>query len=104
MEAITRLTGEERLRGLLHGVEDRLVDGTRVVNAGSVGAPYKARPGAYWLLAGPELSLRRTPYEMHEAARRIEATGYPNAESFVETMLTEDPARPERMSALIAGV
>ncbi len=117
MEAITRLTGEERLRGLLHGVEerlvvcghthvqfDRLVDGTRVVNAGSVGAPYEARPGAYWLLAGPELSLRRTPYDVHEAARRIEATGYPNAESFVETMLTEDPARPERMSALIAGV
>jgi len=116
-EVITRLTDEDRLGRLLRGIEertvvcghthvqfDRLVDGTRVVNAGSVGASYEARPGAYWLLAGPELSLRRTPYDVHEAASRIQATGYPNAESFVETMVTEDPARPERMSALIEGL
>ncbi len=116
-QVVTRLTRVGRLRGLLWGVEervvvcghthvqfDRLVGGTRVGNAGSVGAPYEVRPGAYWLLAGPELSLRRTPYDVHEAASRIQATGYPNAESFVETMVTEDPARPERMSALIEGL
>jgi len=69
-----------------------------------VGRPYEARPGAYWLLADPELSLRRTPYDVREAARRMRATGYPNAESFVEAMVMEDPARPGRMSALIEGL
>ena len=52
----------------------------------------------------PSYSLRRTPYEVREAARRIGASGYPNAESFVETMVMEDPARPARMSALIEGL
>src|SRR5439155_2080954 len=58
---ITRLTPDERLRELLTGVNervvvcrhthvqfDRAVDRIRVVNAGSVGAPYEAEPGAYW--------------------------------------------------------
>ncbi len=112
-EPITRATPDERLRGLLAGIGesvvvcghthvqfDRTVDGVRVVNAGSVGAPYEARLGAYWLLAGPSISLRRTPYDVHAAAERIRATGYPNL-AYLDELVMEDPSRPERMSALI---
>ena len=113
-EVITRLTPEERLGKLVAGVEERVVvcghthihfdrtlGDTRLVNAGSVGAPYEARPGAYWLLAGPEISLRRTAYDVEDAVRRIRATGYPNAERFARELVVEDPSRPEKMSALI---
>jgi len=112
-EAITRLTPGGRLRRLLVGVQerivvcghthvqfDRVVDGYRIVNAGSVGAPYEAEPGAYWLLLGPDVSLRRTPYDVAMAAERIRATGYPNL-AYLEEMLVADETRPERMSALI---
>jgi putative phosphoesterase len=112
---ITLLTPNERLRELLAGVEervvvcghthvqfDRVVDGIRVVNAGSVGAPYEAEPAAYWALLGDGIDLRRTAYDVAGALAEIEATGYPRAADFVAG-LTPDPARPSRMSALIEG-
>ena len=83
---------------------DRAIDDVRVVNAGSVGAPYEAQPGAYWLLAGGQIRLRWTPYDVHEAADRVRRTGYPNAEKFARELVVEDPSRPARMSALIEGV
>jgi predicted phosphodiesterase len=111
---ITKVTPDERLRRLLEGVGervvvcghthvqfDRSVDGVRVVNAGSVGAPYEAAPGAYWLVAGPEIELRRTGYDVEDAVSRIEATGFPRAREFAAELPLEDPFRPERMSALI---
>jgi putative phosphoesterase len=114
---ITRLTPDERLRELLEGVPervvvcghthvqfDRSVEDVRVVNAGSVGFPYEERPGAYWLLAGPDVSLRRTAYDVEDAAARIRATGYPRAESFASELVLEDPERPGRMSRLIEGL
>jgi diadenosine tetraphosphatase ApaH/serine/threonine PP2A family protein phosphatase len=114
---ITRLTPEARVRELLAGVRervvvcghthvqfDRLAGEIRVANAGSVGAPYEARPGAYWLLVGPELSFRRTAYDVEAAAARIRATGYPRAEQFARDVALEDPERPARMSELIEGL
>ena len=113
---ITRVTPDERLRGLLDGVDerivvcghthvqfDRVVDGIRVVNAGSVGAPYEAEPGAYWALLAADVELRRTAYDVEGAAATIAATGYPRAAEFV-TYLTADPERPARLSALIEGL
>jgi diadenosine tetraphosphatase ApaH/serine/threonine PP2A family protein phosphatase len=113
-ETITRLTPDERLRTLLEGVEQRVVvcghthmqfdrrtGEKRVVNAGSVGVPYEAESGAYWLLAGPEISLRRGEYDVDAAVSRIRATGYPNAEYFAHELLSCEPSRPERMAALI---
>src|SRR5439155_8776632 len=110
---ITRLTPDERLRGLLTGVDervvvcghthvqfDRAVDGIRVVNAGSVGAPYEAEPGAYWALLGDDVELRRTGYDLEAAAAAIAATGYPRAADAL-TYLQPDPERPARLSALI---
>jgi putative phosphoesterase len=117
-EPITRLTPDDRLRTLLAGVEQHVVvcghthmqfdrrvdDDVRVVNAGSVGQPYEAEPGAYWLLAGPEISFRRTVYDVEAAAARIRTTGHPNAEDFARELLSWEPSRPERMAALIEGI
>ena len=93
-ELFTRLTPEDRLVPLFEGLKvsvavcghthmqfDRMIGGTRVVNAGSVGEPY-GEPGAYWLLLGPDVQLRHTPYDLTKAAERIRATKYPQAEEF----------------------
>ena len=98
-EIFTRLTPAERLAPLLdplgvsvvvcghtHMQFERQVGRTRVVNAGSVGEPYGA-PGAHWLLLGPEIELRHTPYDLVLAAERIMATAYPGAHEFIQGML-----------------
>jgi diadenosine tetraphosphatase ApaH/serine/threonine PP2A family protein phosphatase len=116
-QVITRLTSEERLRALLAGVEertvacghthiqfDRVVDEIRVLNAGSVGAPYEGWRGAYWLELGPDFTFRRTEYDVEAAAAAISATGYPNAEKWNRQILEQDPRTADRMSALIEGV
>ena len=115
---ITPLTPDDRLRGLLAGVEedvvvcghthvqfDRTVDGIRVVNAGSVGAPYEAQPGAYWALLDGDVELRRTPYDVEAAAAAIAASGYPRAAEVTQYVhFVIDAERPARMSALIEGL
>jgi putative phosphoesterase len=114
-EPITRVTPEDRLRRLLVGVEedvvvcghthvqfDRVVDGVRILNAGSVGYPYEAEPGAYWLEVGPEPRFRRSEYDVEEAVRRIRASGYPNL-AYLDEMPVSDASRPQRMSELIEG-
>ena len=113
---ITRLTPDPRLRDLLAGIDervvvcghthvqfDRTVDGIRVVNAGSVGAPYEAEPGAYWALLDEEVELRRSSYDVDAAATAIAATGYPRATE-AKSYLIADSERPARMSALIEGL
>jgi predicted phosphodiesterase len=79
-------TPEEHVAPLFAGVEarvavvghthlqfDRVVDGCRIVNAGSVGMSYEDEPGAYWALLGPELELRRTEYD----ASSLAESGFP---------------------------
>src|SRR5262245_19664767 len=74
-ELFTKRTAEERLRPVFEGLSstvvvcghthmqfDRTVGTIRVVNAGSVGMPFGAR-GACWALLGPDVELRRTPYD-----------------------------------------
>ncbi len=104
-EIITAATSEERLRRILADVRqqivvcghthmqfDRTVDGIRVVNAGSVGMPY-GDTGAYWLLLGPEIRLRRTLYDLEDAAAQIKESGYPQAQEFAENnVLKTEPA------------
>jgi len=94
-EIITRLTPDERLTPMLAGVvEGVLVGGhthvqfdrraarRRIVNAGSVGMPYEDEPGAYWALLGPDVELRRTPYDLEAAVARVVASGYPDGEAW----------------------
>ena len=107
-EGFTRLTTEDRLLPLFEPLQvsmlvcghthmqfDRMIGGTRVVNAGSVGMPF-GEPGAYWLLLGPDVRLRRTLYDFNQAAERIRNTEYPQAEEFaVQGVLT--PPSEEKM-------
>jgi diadenosine tetraphosphatase ApaH/serine/threonine PP2A family protein phosphatase len=93
-EMFTRLTSEDRLLPVFQGLAvpvvvcghthmqfDRRIGGIRVVNAGSVGMPF-GEPGAYWLLIGSDVQLRRTPYDFAKAADRIRETKYPQAQDF----------------------
>jgi len=104
-EIVTLVTPDERLAGILEGVEadivvaghthsqlDRRVGGIRFVNGGSVGMPYEDEPGARWALLGPDVELRRTEYDREAAAARIRASGHPNADAFaVEYVLSQHP-------------
>jgi predicted phosphodiesterase len=108
-EIFTRLTPEERLRPVFATVEatlvvcghthmqfDRSIGGLRIVNAGSVGLPF-GEPGAYWLLLGPGVELRRTRYDLARAAERIRATAYPGAEE----LASRDVLRPRSEAEML---
>jgi putative phosphoesterase len=112
IELFTRATAEERLLpifapaqadtvvcGHSHMQFDRWVGRTRVVNAGSVGMPFQTPPGAYWLLLGPGVELRYTPYDLEAAAERIRATGYPQAEQFVEKNILHPPSESDTIES-----
>jgi len=77
--------------GHTHMQFDRRIGTTRVVNAGSVGMGF-GEPGACWALLGPEIELRRTAYDLHAAAKRIEATGYPQAREFATNYVLQPPS------------
>ncbi len=112
-EIFTRRTDEETLLGVFAQVDaslvvcghthmqfDRIVGRTRVVNAGSVGMPFGA-PGAFWLLLEPgTVELRRTPYDLHEATRRLAATDYPEAAELGEDL--RQPRSEETMLELLS--
>jgi putative phosphoesterase len=80
--------------GHTHMQFDRTIGSVRVVNAGSVGMPF-GEPGAYWLLLGPDVELRRTPYDLEDAARRVRATNYPQAEEFASRNVLNPPSETE---------
>jgi predicted phosphodiesterase len=77
--------------GHTHMQFDRMIGPTRVVNAGSVGMPF-GDPGAYWLLLDSGVELRRTEYDLADAARRIRASGYPQAEQFATGNVLQPPS------------
>ncbi len=76
VEAFAGTAAPVVVAGHVHMQFDRRAGGRRWVNAGSVGMPYAARPGAYWALLGPDVSLRRTDYDVEAAAAAIRATGH----------------------------
>ncbi|HPI79940.1 MAG TPA: metallophosphoesterase family protein, partial [Cyclobacteriaceae bacterium] len=113
-ENFTKLTPEENLLpvfgkldadlvvcGHTHMQFDRKIGNVRVVNAGSVGMPF-GRPGAYWLLLGPEVGLRHTYYDMEKAAERIKGTAYPHAHQFAEGHV-KNPPTEEAMLKILGG-
>ena len=110
-EIFTRLTPEENLLPIFDAVDadvvvcghthmqfDHRVGRTRVVNAGSVGMPF-GEAGAHWLLIGPAIELRRTEYDMVDAAQRIRETDYPQAEEFVARYLLDRPTEEQMLQA-----
>jgi predicted phosphodiesterase len=89
-EILTAISPDERWAEALAGVEetvvvcghthvqfDRVVGETRIVNAGSVGMAYADEPGAYWALLGPEVELRRTPYDVDAMLAALPGIGFP---------------------------
>lgn len=115
-EIITTATSDKRLGEIVWGVAesvvvgghthrqfDRRVGDHRVVNAGSVGLPYEGRAGAYWTLLGPDVSLRRTRYDVAGAAEQLRATGFPDVEEMLRESLT-DPADPDEIAAFFEGL
>jgi predicted phosphodiesterase len=110
-EIFTRLTPEDRLLPVFEGLNvpvvvcghthmqfDRTIGKVRVVNAGSVGMPF-GEPGAYWLLLGPNIEVRRTAYDLAKAAERIRATNYPQAQDFAARNILQLPSERETLEA-----
>lgn len=108
-DGFTRLTLEEKLLpvfapvqetlvvcGHTHMQFDRTIGKTRVVNAGSVGMPF-GEPGADWLLLGPGIQLRHTLYDLKQAAERIRATAYPQAQDFAARNILQPPSEAEML-------
>jgi predicted phosphodiesterase len=77
--------------GHTHMQFDRRIGRTRVVNAGSVGMPI-GEPGAHWLLIGTDIELRRTPYDVAEAAATIRKTDFPAAAFFADQHVSKVPS------------
>ncbi|HET7419742.1 MAG TPA: metallophosphoesterase family protein [Candidatus Dormibacteraeota bacterium] len=99
-DGVRRLFGEVDANlvvcGHTHMQFDRMIDGLRVVNSGSVGMPY-GEPGAYWSMLGPGVELKRTDYDRTAAARRIRAKDWPGAQEFAEKNVIAVPSADEAM-------
>jgi predicted phosphodiesterase len=115
-EIITTATSDERLSEILFGVSeavvvgghthrqfDRRVGDRRFINAGSVGSPYEGRAGAYWALLGPDVSFRRTVYDVTDAAEQLRATGFPDLDEMLRESLT-DPVDPDEVAAFFENL
>jgi predicted phosphodiesterase len=104
-ECVTVETPAERVAEFMAGVDatcvvtahthmqyDRRVGDWRLLNPGSVGLPYERAPGhAYWALLGPDVELRRTPYDLDAAVERMRPAGMPKFEQIEELMRTPPP-------------
>ena len=84
------------LCGHTHMQFDLTLGDLRIVNAGSVGAPF-ADPAAYWALLGPDVQLRRTHYDIEAAASLIRRSAFPGAGRFADSVL-----RPHQESEMLA--
>ena len=90
--------------GHTHMPFDRLADGRRVVNPGSVGMPY-GPPGTYacWALLGPEVILRRTAYDPRAAAAALRRSAWPGTAEFVEENILHGPPSDAEALAVFGG-
>jgi putative phosphoesterase len=82
--------------GHTHMQFDRTICHTRIVNAGSVGMPF-GKPGAHWLLLGPDIQFRHTTYNLAHAADRIRNTAYPQAHDSAARNTLNPPTEQEML-------
>ena len=89
--------------GHTHMPFDRLAGGRRFVNPGSVGMPY-GPPGtaAYWALLGPDVTLRRSPYDAHAAAQRLRPSAGPDNQAFIDDNVLHGPPGDAEVLALFS--
>jgi len=108
-DVMTVETPLERVRALIAGADvdvivcghthmqfDRVVDGVRIVNPGSVGMPY-GEPGAYWGLLGAGVKMQKTDYDREAAAARIRAKDWDNAKQFATKNVLSVPSVRQAM-------
>ena len=81
--------------GHTHMQDDREIGGTRWINPGSVGMPYEGEVAAFWAVLGPDVELRRTPFDVERSAEAVLASGWPGAQAFVEENIRAAVAREE---------
>ena len=106
-ELVTPRTPDQRMEALLTGTSvdvlvtahvhlqfERRLLGIASINAGSVGLQYGNTPAAYWAEIGPDIRLRRTPYDVDEAVNRAYASGIPTADRIAD-MLRNPPTAAE---------
>jgi predicted phosphodiesterase len=111
LDIVTGGTPAERFSLLVEGVSepvivaghthmqlDLSVDGVRWINPGSVGMPYEGEVAAFWALLGPDLELRRTPFDVERSASALLESGWPEADSFVAENLRAAPSRDETIA------
>jgi predicted phosphodiesterase len=104
-EMVTRSSSPDRWSEVLAGVDaplviaghthqqhDHVVDGTRFVNAGSVGMPYEGDGAARWLwVVDGEPELRSTDYDCVAAGRTILDAGWPDERSINASLIEPVP-------------
>jgi predicted phosphodiesterase len=108
-EMILKTTPDEWLREMLAGVEadvvvcghthmqfDRRIERWRVMNAGSVGLAYGAS-GAHWLVLGPDVEHKRTPYDNEAFAKRVETLDWSIAERFADENIRNFPSEEQAL-------
>jgi predicted phosphodiesterase len=101
VDCFTRVTPEPRVMRLFGDVSaptvvcghthiqfDRRIGTMRIVNAGSVGAPFAPPRGAHWLMLGPDVQLRYTSYDVDTAADQMRATGFPFVEDTIRYVVS----------------
>jgi predicted phosphodiesterase/ketosteroid isomerase-like protein len=105
-EILTRLSPAERWADALAGIDaalvvgghthqqdDRVVEGVRFVNAGSVGLPYEGDGAARWLwIADGVPQPRHTTYDAAGAGARMLAAGWPDERSVKAALI--EPVEP----------
>lgn len=97
-EAFGECTERLIVCGHTHMQFDRQVADLRIINAGSVGMPFDP-PGAYWLELSETIRLHRTEFDVNAAARRVLATGYPDAVSFATNNVAKTPEKSAMLAA-----
>jgi len=113
-EIVTPATPDERLREILAAVEqrvvvaghthmqqDRMVDGIRFVNAGSIGLPYEGEIAAFWALlvaGGPQ--LRKTALDHERVVEVFRESRWPRAPEILHERVLRAATREEATRVL----
>jgi predicted phosphodiesterase len=102
-DALAEVEGALVVGGHTHQQDDRIVDGVRFINAGSVGLPYEGDGAARWLwIADGVPELRRTDYDNARAGERILAAGWPDERSVRAALI--EPIEPIVVTRIFEGL
>ena len=93
--AFAWLTEQRPVASVLGGELDLRIDGVRWINPGSVGMPYEGDVAAFWAVLGPDVEMRRTTFDVERSIEALLASGWPDANAFIEENLRAAVPRAE---------